>query len=699
MKHRILLMLLVVFLGNALYPVITFADNSGNDKKSIVINPTQLKLKIGQSKDFTVKCTVEKNAKVEGECDFEIIPDSLGFFEGTTFTSVAVGKGHIVANYKTYSDTCLVYIYSDNKTEESGKDKEDDNDETNGKDGNLDDKGKDKNKYPRISFQNNSKLSMLVGEYDSIVAIYWAAKDSALAVDFNYTIEPVIIGSITNEGIIYTTHVGHAKVTVSYGEVKASLWVQVEKEKKNKEDQYPMLKISTKRVNIKAGEFVELMAVYTDSTGDYATVSPVWSVNPEYLGHFSDSLFYADSTGKGFIIAEYEGLIDSIPLNVQEMAEYDNIWSKYRILIQPADTLIAIGDSVQYSLKVVNKKNWQLEIDSTLLDSIFIEWSVVGQNVGDISEEGLFTASKNGFGLIKAKINGEKALTTRVIVDKSIAIDDSTGINKVQIQRVLPNGNILPSKTINEGDSYKITGLPFPLNVLNAGLLYFPVGSLKEDISIFMMLPEQIQEDSVNVIQSDSVIAGVKLVVTVGDSIVEPYFFEEPLILSLPYKAELLDSLGIKPEEIALFFSENGDYTETGITNVYVDTIENRIMAEVVHFSSLVVRRNNSYEANVAAINSLKQLENRIKNVPNPFMDQTIISFNVNGKEKIDLLIYSVSGQLINSYSFKNLDGNISFTWDGTNKKGTKVQPGIYIGQLVENGKRTGLNKMIKIGF
>lgn len=685
MIRKLLHLSVIVLLLHFLYPGTIKAENPGNDKNPLVVVPSNLTIKVGKTCDFKVKCTAEKNARVEEQCGWEILPDSLGTFNGPEFSALKAGDGMIAVTYKDYTDTISVKVLADNDHEnsEEGKEKEEKEKE-------------EKGHYPKITFNNDKWIKLSVGESATIHPVYWVSEDSTSNVEFSYSLSPAIIGAVSEDGILVAEYPGTGKVGVSFEAIEAEIKVQVKKDKTNKEGEYPLLKIITSRVNIKSGEFVELMAAYYDSTGLRTEVSPDWAVHPSDLGHFTDSIFYADSMGKGYILAAYEGLTDSIPLNVQEPKTYDDVWSAFRIVIQPGDTTIAAGDSLQYTLLVQNKKNWNMVIDSTLLDSITVQWSLVGNDVGTISEDGLLTTQSRGYAVVKAMLNDEKAITTRVIVTP--ANSDTTELNTVEIQRVLPNGNILPSKTVLEGESYKITGLPYPLNVLNGGLLNFPVGSLSEDISIFMMLPEQIKEDSSNVVHEDSVLAGVKFVVSINDSIVEPYYFDTPLILSLPYKTEILDSLGIDPEEIGVFFSEDGDYTNSGITNVVIDTVENRIIAEVEHFSSIILRQDISKQTKANPSVSLPR--GIAINKPNPFVTSTTFEFELKSVKNVRLIIYNVQGQTIKEFALgRTGEGKHEIHWDGTDNNGTPVKPGLYFGTFLENGKRNKVSKIIKLGL
>ncbi|MDZ7722827.1 MAG: hypothetical protein U5R06_08435 [candidate division KSB1 bacterium] len=90
-------------------------------------------------------------------------------------------------------------------------------------------------------------------------------------------------------------------------------------------------------------------------------------------------------------------------------------------------------------------------------------------------------------------------------------------MNTVKISRVLPDGHVLSPVMVKEGDTYQIGGLPYPLSLFNGGRLHFPYGSLKNDITLHMLLPTLATEDSsAGVVFSDSSVNAVQFVVNAG---------------------------------------------------------------------------------------------------------------------------------------------------------------------------------------
>lgn len=87
---------------------------------------------------------------------------------------------------------------------------------------------------------------------------------------------------------------------------------------------------------------------------------------------------------------------------------------------------------------------------------------------------------------------------------------------------------------------------------------------------------------------------------------------------------------------------------------------------------------------NSTAVNDLKQNTNRLENYPNPFVNQTNITFELAAKSKVVLEIYSLSGQKVKQ--LVNLEmsaGKHSIPWNAQNDNYSKVEPGVYICRML----------------
>jgi subtilisin family serine protease len=80
---------------------------------------------------------------------------------------------------------------------------------------------------------------------------------------------------------------------------------------------------------------------------------------------------------------------------------------------------------------------------------------------------------------------------------------------------------------------------------------------------------------------------------------------------------------------------------------------------------------------------SLPQQFTLCQNSPNPFNLSTTISFSLPARSNVNLTIYNILGEKVNSLVNGTLEaGTHTVIWDGTNKYGTEVASGIYFYRL-----------------
>jgi len=539
-------------------------------------------------------------------------------------------------------------------------------------------------KYPLIEFEVKGILNMQVGDSHIIKATYFESKEKSREVQYKWTVAPGLLGTLSAEGKFVAQNPGFGEIIAEYEQVYAKLKVRVASVKEEKPDKFPFLMIVTKRAELKVGDFVELFAYVVKDQGQREVVEASWKVQPDSLAQFKGDSLFATAPGTGIVYAEYGELKDSIALKVKDISINEKpkvTVTKYGIF--PQDTSISTGEKVTYQLFDSEGKIY----------SGSVKWQVLGKKVGEISSNGIFTAHQPGVGVVQALIDGKRSITTRVVVAKDTL--NSFDLNVARFFRVLPKGIVLPEKQIKEGGSYIFRGFPYPLNVLNGGLLHLPVGSLKEDISIYMTLPQKVKgvEENEELTFPDSVVNGVKFIVMVDNQPVEPYYFGKPLHLSLVYKHELLDSLGIPPEHIGMFFDENGDYTASGISDVLIDSASNRILAQVEHFSTLVIKYDNSLAANnTVVVNPQAPIS-----YPNPFTHFTQIKYSVTGLQPVIFTILNQTGQTMKKVVIKPVaEGLNTLTWEGDDTMGNPVNPGIYFGVLQSGDQNFDRYKMVK---
>lgn len=77
-----------------------------------------------------------------------------------------------------------------------------------------------------------------------------------------------------------------------------------------------------------------------------------------------------------------------------------------------------------------------------------------------------------------------------------------------------------------------------------------------------------------------------------------------------------------------------------------------------------------------------------LKNAPNPFRQQTNISYQTSKSEMVNLRVYNIAGQLVKTLvNDKQPPGSYSVRWVGNDQNGRTVAPGVYICRLQVGGK------------
>ncbi|MFV0590120.1 MAG: T9SS type A sorting domain-containing protein [Draconibacterium sp.] len=213
-----------------------------------------------------------------------------------------------------------------------------------------------------------------------------------------------------------------------------------------------------------------------------------------------------------------------------------------------------------------------------------------------------------------------------------------------------------------------------------------------------MFIPEEYasaNEDSTEVEFNNDIITGVKFsVVPVGsDTIVEPYWFNIPVELKLVYKKDLLDSLGVDPMDLDVFFADNTGFVPVNNQIAMVDTARNRIYASIGHFSTLVVK---SGESKTGVKDVIPQETPAFTVYPNPFSTQSVIEFKLEQAAHINLSIYNSFGQKIKVLANDDFNNGIHrFVWKGDTTNGSKASAGIYLVRMIQNRETTNVQRLV----
>jgi hypothetical protein len=435
---------------------------------------------------------------------------------------------------------------------------------------------------------------------------------------------------------------------------------------------------------VTAGEELQLSAAVTDSAGEALEAEVTWAVADTSVASIDENgLLKALKAGETLVIASSGALADTVLVYVvaaEEPPVEDTAVATVEIFPEDAETVL--GETLQFGAETKNAAGDEVEAEVT--------WAVADTAVASIDESGLFTPKAAGETLVIAAAG---ALADTVTVKVAAEVEEppvETDGFTVALFRKTTDGKVTKFGSASaEGDTVTIGGMPFPLNFLNGTQLYFPEGSLKENISITFTVPKFAKIGKSEVTFDRKTLTGITFEVAVNDTVISPYYFGEPLELSMPYKRGLLTNLGITPESLAMYFAnENGDLEDDpGITDIAVDEENNRITGKVAHFSTIVVAPNT--EAPSAVNTTAPSAFTVAQNTPNPFNPTTTISFTLAKAGHTTVDVYNVAGQKVSTLVNGNLSaGSHSVTWNAA-----KFSAGVYF-YTVKSGSFTRSMKM-----
>lgn len=79
--------------------------------------------------------------------------------------------------------------------------------------------------------------------------------------------------------------------------------------------------------------------------------------------------------------------------------------------------------------------------------------------------------------------------------------------------------------------------------------------------------------------------------------------------------------------------------------------------------------------------------EGQLQSFPNPFAEATSLRYTISEKSQVSLHLYDLNGKKINTLVDNEWqDGEQTIWWDGLDREGLKVPPGVYVGRLLYNG-------------
>ena len=643
-------------------------DDEPEVEASIEIFPEVDEIYVGDSLEYNVKYITSDGAEIDTTADFVFSPDTLAEFEGNILIAKSPGTGMIVASFGGLSDTLEVEI-------EPVEDDEDGNE--------GEDEGNKIVIHPR-------KDEIYVGD---TLSYYVEYTDSSGVVNDTNAVFSFVPDSLAefDGDILVAKAAGEGLVIATLDDLTDTLALEIEhkddEDEEQEKDELPTIKISPRNEEIALGDTVQFNVFYIDTNETQKDTSATLSIVPDSLGLIIDNKwFVAENEGVGKIFATLDGLTDSIEVEIEKVEdddeeddeqedENDEKWNlQHRLVLSPKDTIVNIGAVIDYEVR--------MDSEEGTTDTTVDEWILEGMEIGELSD-GKLTTTAPGFALVKAKI-GDKIGTAFVIVEDA---ENDSVTNTVQITRrhMSPRKEYKVIKEVQEGELWRIGGFPHPLNIYNGGFIYFPKGSLKEDIRIHVSVPRfaEVNNDSVR-FGPRNVVNGISFEVFVDDTLSEPYYFNTPLIVGLVFKRGLLRNLNIAPRSLRLYYvnqkADSLEFDSTGIENSTLSYYRNMIFSHVEHFSTIAIRgeqHTTSLEQGQQEMALPKSIELH-QNYPNPFNPVTNIQYNIPSGMNVKLDVYNILGQKVKILVNKNQKaGRYTIQWNAGD-----LSSGVYLIRL-----------------
>ncbi|NOY76282.1 MAG: T9SS type A sorting domain-containing protein [Calditrichaeota bacterium] len=684
-SFRLLVSLLALFFfGNLAFSQGRMPGPNFPSHFTLSIHPDEnVELEVGDQVLLMATLRDSNHQIIQTVFEWSLSDTSIGVLDSTgLFTAMHEGSGYVKVSAPQFNLADSVFIQI-----KAGESSDDDGDHPH---------HKKHSASLRIKITPD-EVEMAVGQKVTFQVEIVDSTNSPVTLPISWRVMGQPIGTVDDTGTFTATADGRGFVVASSGNLSVRSRIKVGDENsrhmRNHEKGKWQIKITPDEARLSIGDQVQFSASIYDSTGTPVDTTVTWKLDGWPIGTIdSTGLFTATALGAGVVRAYLDGHYGEAEIKVrnkhsEERWHHSRGNRDYSLSITPEDTLLHVGDTLRFVATY-------FDANGTPVDTLFT-WKLRGQAVGVLDSTGNFIATQTGFALVRVRVGNHKADASVQVLS---AASNPADVDTILVKTCLPNGFELPdSMAIREGSMIKFRGFPFPFNLLNGGLLTIPNGALHENITLTIYMPDFAAIDSNHVDFKEKILNAINFEVSVNNQAIHPYYFDKPLKLSLPYRPQLLDSLGMTIDDLGMFFYSGSDYDSSGVSNVVLDSTNHRIFADVYHFSTLVLS-----SGSVLTSTSQGGLNNRVptqlelyQNYPNPFNPVTSISYALPMNSHVTVRVFNMLGQEIKTLiNQKQTAGVHTIQWNGTDKYGMKVGSGIYFYQI-QSDRLSIVKKMI----
>lgn len=638
-------------------------NNGRRSEYTVVVEPDSAVLSVGETQQFQAYLIHRSGTRKDTTFQWSTTGSRNGIVDDQgVFTALKQGQVRVIASAGRLSGSAKVHVTDD-------------------------------------SLAGGRGIRVVVTPHDTLLVPGETVQYSAVLLDtlgtridtvFAWSLSNDSVGVIDANGLFTAEQRGHARVTASAGDRTGWGHAVVVGDSTHLRDRREGLRIEVTPASVilAVGDTLAFTAVCKDTQGRVIDTTFAWSADGDFAVISASGLLEALEEGRGFVFATAGDLSGKAHVRVRSLPAGPD-WPLYRLIVLPEDTTLRTGETVQFEAffedTLGNRK------DTT------VAWTLRGREVGTLTEDGYFTAVSRGVGIVRADVGRYQAVSRVMVASESdLSVCDSIRV-RFHDREGRQVGHI---RRIAESDILKISGLPFPLSILNGGELVLPPGSLDEGISIEITLPDlAVVRGDTAVAFTDSVIAGFSFDVMVDGILIRPYVFETPVQVVLPYKPEMMGELGLTIADFALFFyNEDGTFDDSDIFNVYVDSTSHKIYAEVAHFSQILFAAQSGTQTGIRSGLFRVPLQHALHgNYPNPFNPETWIVYDVSGssEQHVTLTVYNLLGRRVATLVDRGRQpGHHRVRWNGTDLYGRLVASGVYLVRL-EIGGRSWIRRML----